>query len=169
MLSIFQFFAAISIFSFCIWKNDTSIAHAKQKNLRCREFSFIQLCISKTFLRIEIQLRTTNSLVSVHSCSIPTHHPRISYGPETTIDQQRSRILKTHKSRLFPSGDCPAKTKVGQKYYSYQSIDISVVFGCWVFFWKFKGTSSFKFQKIVFSSLRQKNVAYPFSWGSRWK
>jgi hypothetical protein len=37
------------------------------------------------------------------------------------------------------------------------------------FFIKFKGTSSFKFKKIVFSGLRQKNVAYPFPWDSHCK
>jgi hypothetical protein len=35
-----------------------------------------------------------------------------------------------------------------------------------IFCFLFKGTSSFKFQKIVFSGLRLKNVAYPFPWGS---
>jgi hypothetical protein len=37
------------------------------------------------------------------------------------------------------------------------------------FFEKFKGTSSFKFQKNRFQRLKTKNVAYPFSWGSRCK
>jgi hypothetical protein len=44
-------------------------------------------------------------------------------------------------------------------------MDISVLFGCWVFFWKFKGTSSFKFHKFVFSCLLQNNGGLSISMG----
>jgi hypothetical protein len=81
----------------------------------------------------------------------------------TTLNQIQSATVSL--TPLSDCRDCPAKTQqnkmqccrsiiiffrirlynTGKKY--FQWISIVSVFGCWVFFWKFEGPSSFILQK----------------------
>jgi predicted solute-binding protein len=54
--------------------------------------------------------------------------------------------MYTDKPAILALKDCPAKNKMGQKW--YQPIDISAVFGRWVLFENLKGPRPLNLKKL---------------------